>query len=835
MNTAVSQTARVVCSALCIVLITLAAYSGSLQNDFVDWDDQEYVVNNPLIKNLSLPAIRELFTCTYQATYDPLVFLSFAIEYSLFRLDPFYFHLNNTILHCVNSVLVFFLVLLLSNNLLISLLSGVLFGVHPLHVESVAWVTERKDLLSAVFFLSAFIGYIFYCRRRTIARYCGILLLFLLSLLSKPAGITLPIMMIAYDVLLLNRRGMPVLPDKIPFILISLIFGGITLYVQQAGGGVDIEVSYSLAEKVFIVYYSYFFYILKTLFPVTLSALYPYPKIIEFLSPLSCISCICVALCAAAVFYFRTCRVMTFYALFFFITLVPGLKVIPFGNSIVADRFAYIPSLGLLALLATGIVALCNQKARWKLIAGVCCSIIIIACFALLTYERCSVWKDSMALWTDTVSKSPEAELAQYGLGSAYWKAGDLYKAIAAYKRALSLAPSFIDVHISLGNALRVIGKHAEATEQIKKSLAFDVKKPRSYLVLGEICREAGNLDEALSYYSTAARADATLAEAYVGIGNVYRKKGLPEKALAAYNQALALNPDSPTLYTERGLFYREQGKIEEAITNYNTALALDPRYAEAHNNLGWLYQQQGQYDQALQCFAMAITSNPSLLTAYDNMVQTYLKQNNTQQAVATYKQCLAANETAEAFQRLISLYFRLTMKNEIVAQCAMIKPESPLYADSLLCLGDLYRKDGNTDKAIAMYEQALAARNDDPRILFSLGMAFVQQGKTAAAQEKLEQARALGFKNPALSMRLGTIYLNQSAIDKAVQAFTEVLEMDARAVLPHVYLAQIYSQKLLDKRQALYHLRKVLEIDPRIPQADTIRAEIQRLEKENK
>jgi Tfp pilus assembly protein PilF len=131
------------------------------------------------------------------------------------------------------------------------------------------------------------------------------------------------------------------------------------------------------------------------------------------------------------------------------------------------------------------------------------------------------------------------------------------------------------------------------------------------------------------------------------------------------------------------------------------------------------------------------------------------------------------------------------------------------------------------------MYEQALAARNDDPRILFSLGMAFVQQGKTAAAQEKLEQARALGFKNPALSMRLGTIYLNQSATEKAVQAFTEVLEMDARAVLPHVYLAQIYSQKRLDKRQALYHLRKVLEIDPRIPQADTIRAEIQRLEKE--
>ena len=678
MNTAVSQTARVVCSALCIVLITLAAYSGSLRNDFVDWDDQEYVANNPLIKNLSFPAIRELFTRTYQATYNPLVFLSFAIEYSLVRLNPFYYHLNNTILHCINSVLVFFLVMLLSKNLLVSLLSGVLFGVHPLHVESVAWVTERKDVLSAVFFLSAFIGYIFYCRRRTIARYCGILLLFLLSLLSKPAGITLPIMLIAYDVLLLNRRGMSVLPDKIPFILISLIFGGITLYVQQTGGGVDIEVSYSLAEKVFIVYYSYFFYILKTLFPVTLSALYPYPKIIAFLSPLSCISGICVALCAAAVFYFRTCRVMTFYALFFFITLVPGLKVIPFGNSIVADRFAYIPSLGLLALLATGIVALCNQSARWKLTAGVCCSIIITACFALLTYERCSVWKDSMALWTDTVRKSPEAELAQYGLGSAYGKAGDLHQAIAAYNRALSLAPSFIDAHISLGNALRVIGKHAEATEQIKKSLAFDVKKPRSYLVLGEICREAGNLDEALSYYSTAARADATLAEAYVGIGNVYRKKGMPEKALAAYNQALALNPDSPTLYTERGLFYREQGKIEEAIKNYNTALALDPRYAEAHNNLGWLYQQQGQYDQALQCFTKAIASNPSLLTAYDNMVQAYLKQNNPQQAVATYKQCLAANETAEAFQRLISLYFRLAMKNEIVAQCAMIQTGEP-------------------------------------------------------------------------------------------------------------------------------------------------------------
>ena len=835
MNTAVSQTARVVCSALCIVLITLAAYSGSLRNDFVDWDDQEYVANNPLIKNLSLPAIRELFTRTYQATYNPLVFLSFAVEYSLIRLNPFYYHLNNTILHCINSVLVFFLVMLLSKNLLLSLLSGVLFGVHPLHVESVAWVAERKDVLSAVFFLSAFIGYIFYCRRRTIARYCGILLLFLLSLLSKPAGITLPIMLIAYDVLVLNRRGMSVLRDKIPFILISLIFGGITLYVQQTGGGVDIEVSYSLAEKVFIVYYSYFFYILKTLFPVTLSALYPYPKIIEFLSPLSCLSCICVALCAAAVFYFRTCRVMTFYALFFFITLVPGLKVIPFGNSIVADRFAYIPSLGLLALLATGIVALCNQSARWKLTAGVCCSIIITACFALLTYERCSVWKDSMALWTDTVRKSPEAELAQYGLGSAYWKAGDLHKAIAAYNRALSLAPSFIDAHISLGNALRVIGKHAEATEQIKKSLAFDVKKPRSYLALGEICREAGNLDEALSYYSTAVRADATLAEAYVGIGNVYRKKGLPEKALAAYNQALALNPDSPTLYTERGLFYREQGKIEEAILNYNTALALDPRYAEAHNNLGWLYQQQGQYDQALQCLEKAIASNPSLLTAYDNMVQVYLKQNNRQQAVATYRRCLAANETADAFQRLVGLYYRLGMKDDIVQYCEMLQPGSPLYADGLLCLGEYYRKEGNLQKAVDLYQQARAARNTDPRIFFSLGMAFLQQGRIPDARENLEQAKALGFKNPALCTKLGVIYFNQGMADRALREFSEALEIDPRGIVPHLYLAQIYSGTLQNKQQAVDHLKKVLEIDPRIPQADTIRADIQRLEKEIK
>ena len=833
MNTAVSQTARVVCSALCIVLITLAAYSGSLRNDFVDWDDQEYVANNPLIKNLSLPAIRELFTRTYQATYDPLVFLSFAIEYSLFRLNPFYYHLNNTILHCINSVLVFFLVLLLSKNLLVSLLSGVLFGVHPLHVESVAWVTERKDVLSAVFFLSAFIGYIFYCRRRTIARYCGILLLFLLSLLSKPAGITLPIMLIAYDVLLLNRRGMPVLRDKIPFILISLIFGGITLYVQQTGGGVDIEVSYSLAEKVFIVYYSYFFYILKTLFPVTLSALYPYPKIIAFLSPLSCLSCICVALCAAAVFYFRTCRVMTFYALFFFITLMPGLKVIPFGNSIVADRFAYIPSLGLLALLATGIVALCNQKARWKLTAGVCCSIIITACFALLTYERCSVWKDSMALWTDTVSKSPESELARYGLATAHWRAGNLDKAIAEFRTTLTLAPTYVDAYVSLGNALRLAGKRVEAKELLTKALAFKAKKTRAYLGLAELCRAEGLLDEALAYYQKAAQDDPLLPEAQVGMGHLYRRKGMRDKAQEAYARALTLNPDSSSLHTELGLFYRDQGESEQAIKQYQMALALDEHNAEAYNNLGWLYQQQGALDLAIENYERAVASNPSLLTAYDNMVQAYLKQNNTHQAVATYKQCLSANETAEAFQRLISLYFRLAMKNEIVAQCAMIKPESPLYADSLLCLGDLYRKEGNTDKAIAMYEQALAARNDDPRILFSLGMAFVQQGKTAAAQEKLEQARALGFKNPALSMRLGTIYLNQSAIDKAVQAFTEVLEMDARAVLPHVYLAQIYSQKLLDKRQALYHLRKVLEIDPRIPQADTIRAEIQRLEKE--
>jgi tetratricopeptide (TPR) repeat protein len=833
MSNASSRPARIACAALFIVLLTFAAYSGSLSNGFVDWDDQEYVVNNPFIKDLSFHSVRTIFSTFYQAAYDPLVFLSFSIEYALFGLNPFYYHLHNTILHCINSALFFLFILLISKNMLLSVISAALFGVHPLHVESVAWITERKDMLSALFFLSAALLYILYRSQQRWYWYGLVVVSFLLSLLSKPAGITLPIILIAYDMLLLNKRGKDLILDKVPLLIVSVLCAAITLYAQKTGGGVDIEVSYSLVEKLYIIYYSYFFYILKTLVPVNLSALYPYPQSIEFFTLLSGAAFITCTLFAAVVYSLRRCSALLFYAVLFCITLVPGLKVIPFGNALVADRFMYIPSMGLLPLFAMGIAALFNQAVRRNVWFGISCSIGITACFALLTYERCTVWNNSMALWSDTVSKSPNAELARYGLASAYWKAGDVHRAIAEYRAALKLAPTFVDAYVSLGNALRMSGKRTEAKELLSRALAFNAKKTRAYLGLADLYREDGKLDDALLYYEKAAADDPLLPEAYIGTGHIYRRKGMHDRARTSYDKALALNPDSPSLHTELGLFYREQGNSEAAINQYNRALALDPQHAEASNNLGWIYQQQGDVDRALQYFEKAVESNPSLLTAYDNMVQVYLKQNRAALAVATYKRCLAANVTAEAFQRLVSLYFRLGMKDEIITQCAIIKPESPLYVDSLLCLGDYYRKEGNIDTALDLYQTARKASAADPRILFSLGMALLQQNKISEAQEKLEQAQALGLTNAALSTRLGIIYVNQNMTDKAVRAFTEALALDGGAVLPHLYLGQLYSEKLQDSARAVYHFKKVLELNPAHPRADAIREDIRRLENE--
>ena len=825
--------AQVAGSLLFIVVATLFVYSGSLDSGFVDWDDQEYVLHNPYIKNLSLPNIRKIFTSIYQATYDPLVFLSFSIEYALVRLDPFYYHLTNVLLHCANSALVFFLALTLSKNILLSFVSGLLFGVHPLHVESVAWIAERKDVLAGLFYLLSLLCYIFYRKRGRYLFYGISILLFVLSLLAKPAGITLPVIMLAYDLLLYKKTGNSLWLDKIPFFILSLVCGGIALYAQKTGGGVDVEVSFSIPEKLYIIYYSYFFYILKNLFPVNLSALYPYPETVSFLSPLSVVSFVSVALCGVSLILFRKYRVPVFWAVFFFLALVPAIKIIPFGNSIVADRFMYFPSMGLSVLLALGMMGCFGRigNATWRWYGAVAMISAVIVCFSLLTRERCAVWKDSMALWTDTVSMQPKSEIAHFGLGNAYLGAGTLNRAISEYEQALSLAPTYVDAYINLGNALQKAGRLAEAEKIFNKALLFDTTKPQLFICLGNLYREKGQLDDALACYSKASSLNPLVPEAHLGMGNIYRKKGLIEQAMQAYHRATTLDPDAPAVYVELGLMYREQGNPEEALNQYRTALAVDPACADAYNNSGWIYLQQGDYERALQHFEQAVKKNPALFTAYDNMVQTYLKMQDYGKAVDVYRRCLAAQQNQAAFQRLIGLYFKLGRKEDVLKACAGIAQGSPLYGDSLFCLGDYYRREGDLVTAIEKYRLALAFKKDDPQILFSLGLALFQQGKIAEAIEQVEQAKAVGLKNAAFCTQLGIIYYNHGMAERAMKEFKEALQLDSTAIQPHVYLAKIYAEKLYDRKEAAYHLRKVLEMDPASSQADRIREEMQRLE----
>ena len=313
-----------------IAVVTAVSFLSSLDNGFVNWDDNEYVTENYAIRSFSWNTLKTIFTSFYLGTYCPLVILSYTLEYALFGLAPFGYHLTNLLLHIGNTLLVFALVLRLSTHPPSALVAALLFGVHPLHVESVAWVTERKDVLSTLFFLGALLCYLRYQEDKQAHLYALSIVAFVLSLFSKPMGVTLPLILLLCDYLCARGWTYRTLVEKVPFVMVSALFSVIMVLAQHSSGGINAARFSALVDNVLVACWGLVFYLSKTLAPVGLSAYYPYPPEISFhllaffLPPI-----LLLALTAGVWISRRYTRTVVFGSLFFFVTLLPVLKIIP--------------------------------------------------------------------------------------------------------------------------------------------------------------------------------------------------------------------------------------------------------------------------------------------------------------------------------------------------------------------------------------------------------------------------------------------------------------------------------------------------------------------------
>ena len=475
-----------------ILLVVFGVFFPSLKNGFVNWDDDNYVVNNSSISSISLPNLKTIFGSFFGGHYQPLTILSYLFNYQFFKLDPYYYHLTNLILHLFNSLLVFYLIYLLSRNTRISFLTAILFGIHPLHVESVAWVSERKDVLYSFFYLLSAITYLYYLTREHKSRYYLFsLFLFLCSLLSKSMAVTLPLLFLLMDYYLKREPNKQLLLDKIPYFCLSLIFGIIAIFGVYSGNAVRSGSHFNLLSMFSVASYAIVFYLGKLFLPIRLSCLYPYYNF-EYNPAYSIIVVILLALIVALSVKYT--RKLLFGVVLFLITLLPALQFIPNGDIIVADRYTYIPSIGIFFTLATLVCWLYSKKLNTLALTLVA---IIIINLSFLTYNRCKVWKDGVSLWSDALSKYTHSAIIYNNRGLAYYKQGNLVQAISDYSRAIEIDPNHTHAYNNRGNVYVEQNNFAQAISDCTKAIEINPNYAEAYNNRGVAYYMAEDYDKA--------------------------------------------------------------------------------------------------------------------------------------------------------------------------------------------------------------------------------------------------------------------------------------------------------------------------------------------------
>lgn len=627
-----------------IALITYISFIPSLSNNFTNWDDDTYVINNSNIKNVSIENVRKIFTSTYLGNYQPLTLLAYMAEYQFFQLKPAGYHSVSLLIHILNSLLVFFLIYYLLKNRFIGLLISVLFAIHPLRVESVAWIAEQKDVLCAFFYFLTLIIYMQYTRTKKKLHFFFSFISFIASLLFKPMSITLPFIILLFDSLTYKEINKKILLSKIPFFAISVLFSIIALFTQ-INFGTHSESPFAfydiqMIDRICTPFYGIVFYLFKTAIPFSLSAFYPYPAESNNVSLLLYFSPIIVILISVLFFRFRNIpRAIKFGLVFFFVTLLPVLQIVPIGNTIVAERYTYIPSIGIFFIFSIFCNYLFNLQNRYKYFlktAVLLFVLLIIIASAFATYNRCKVWKNSETLWSDVIKQFPIAS-AYNSRGVAYGINGDIKKAIVDFDSSISIKPSFAVAFNNRGLIYNKIGENENAIKDFTQAISLSPASAINYINRGFVYKATGDYNHALSDYSEAIKLNPKSKTGYYNRATIYSQMGDFNNALKDLSDAIRINPE-PVFYNNRGLIFKETGQFAPAIEDFTAAIKLDRSYSNAFCNRGVAYFLNGDQIRAIEDLSRALALNPQFVEAYYNRGIVYRAIGNFDFAINDFK-----------------------------------------------------------------------------------------------------------------------------------------------------------------------------------------------------
>jgi len=749
--------------ALVIVVIIFLVYIPALKNDFVNWDDGMYVYKNTNIRSLNSHSLYWMVTSLYAGNWHPLTWFSHAADYAVWGLNPFGHHLTNVILHGLNTLLVFLLVIqlmlrvrestqgpspskttlsVLDRPLIAAGVTALLFGLHPLPVESVVWVSERKDLLCASFFLLTILFYLYYtCSVVNKHRWawCALcLVLFILALMSKPMAVTLPFILLLLDFYPLERLTLSprihlsVLLEKVPFFALSIASSVITIIAQHSGGAVVSLEILDLKARLLNSLSSLVFYLNKMAVPVNLVPFYPFPTHINWFDlPYVVATLQVLVITGVCLWMVRKGRYLLFtVCLYYLVTLFPVIGIIKVGIHAAADRYTYLPSVSIFLLMGISVAWVFEKSVVKRLLAALICVCMVL--LGQLTVTQIRVWQNSEVMWSYVISVFPKSAYNAYNnLGNAYYEKGELDKAIYEYNRALSLKTNYAGAYNNLGIAYADKGMVDEAIAHYKKALAINPNYAEAHYSLGNTYVEKGEPDNAISEYKKAIDIKPDYADAHNNLGLVYEKEGLLDKAISHYQIVLTGNPNFIEAHNNLGIAYADKDMVDEAILNYKKALALDPNFAEAHYNLGNAYVEKGESDNAISEYEKALAIKPDYAKAHYILGLVYYKKGSYEKAITECTRSLLINpDDAYAHNYLGASYVKKGRVREAIAEFSKAIVLEPGFADAHNNLGLAYFKTGRLDDAISEYTQALAINPTHATAHKNLGDAYSKRGK---------------------------------------------------------------------------------------------------------
>ncbi|MGA2026167.1 MAG: tetratricopeptide repeat protein [Syntrophobacteraceae bacterium] len=716
---------------LLLTAAAIIAFWQLSQCDFINYDDPSYVTENIHIRHgITIQAIRWAFTTFYAANWHPVTWMSHMLDVQLFGLKPRWHHLTNLLFHIANTLLLFFIFHRMTKALWKSAFVAAFFALHPLHVESVAWVAERKDVLSTFFWMLTMAAYIHYVEHRTedgekwtgilrfptsVFRYLTVLIFFALGLMAKPMLVTLPFALLLLDYWPLQRfepkestreirteasgqgagtpasagvtsslrksggkrgplsaderkrksdkvrtgQGMvkeekpaahkyqwalirPLLLEKIPLLALAALSCIVTYVAQKKGGAVGSIEVFPPGVRIANAVVSYIIYIGKTIWPSNLAVFYPYPGLWALWQVLGAV----LFLGAVTFAVIRTVKRFPYLAmgwLWFAGTLVPVIGIMQVGSQAMADRYSYIPLIGLFVMAAWGIPELL-KKWRYRKEALFASSALILACLLIVAWIQAGYWLNNIVLCDHALKVTSQNDTIYVNRGDAYYRLGNLWQAIEDFDKAVEINPKNAGAYSSRGVTYAKLGDHRQAISDYDRVIEINPKYPEVYNSRGVAYSKLGNNRQAISDYDMAIEINPEYADAYNNRGAAYGELGNNRQAISDYDRAVEINPEYAEVYYNRGAAYGELGNHRQAISDYDRAIEINPEYADAYSNRGAAYGILGNQRQAISDYDRAIEINPEHARAFNNRGLAHGRLGDRRQAISDYSRAIEIN-----------------------------------------------------------------------------------------------------------------------------------------------------------------------------------------------